>query len=138
MIWKRKGTLTVEAAFIGVFSVVAAGIVISFCLYVYQRCWYTQAACEIAMTGSGQGIFENHNALEIANEKWNVMQSECYPQPDSISADVTESRNGICITVSGSTPIWGRSGMNLSVKVSQKKIKPVSYIRKMAALMQKE
>lgn len=138
MKWKCRGALTVEAAFIGVFSIVVAGIVLSLWLYVYQRCWYTQAACEIAMTGSGQGIFENQNALGIANEKWAIMQTECYPQPDALTGTVTDGSKDICVRIAGRTPIWGRNGLNLSVEISQKKIKPVSYVRKMAALMQKE
>lgn len=138
MTWKQKGSLTVEAAFIGVFSVVTAGIVLSLWLYVYQRCWYTQAACEIAMTGSGQGIFINNNAIEIANEKWTIMQAECYPKPNGLSGAVTDGKDKTGIRIAGEAPVWGRSGLHWSVQISQKKIKPVSFVRKTAALMQKE
>lgn len=138
MRWKCKGSLTVEAAFIGVFSVVAAGLVLSFWLYVYQRCWYTQAACEIAMTAGGQEIFEDNETRKTANEKWAIMQTECYPKPHALSGTITDGKDEVNLAINGTTPIWGRDGLALSVKVSQKKVRPVSYVRKMAALMQKE
>ena len=53
---KMRGMITVEASFLIPMVVMAAGIMISLGIFVYQRCWYTQAACETVLAGSTQGI----------------------------------------------------------------------------------
>ena len=43
--WKRSGALTVEASVLFGTLCIVAGILISLTLHVYQRAWYTAAAC---------------------------------------------------------------------------------------------
>lgn len=36
--------------------------------YVYLRCWYTQAACEVSVQGSGYGVLEGRTGQEKAEK----------------------------------------------------------------------
>lgn len=133
---RAKGYLTVEASLTGTMAVIAAGIMISLCLYVYQRCWYTQAACETVLSGSSQGILKGSSAVQEAEEKWTVLKEEFYPLPTELSASSGGGKNEIRHTITGSTLVWGRNSLEFHVNAVQKLVRPVPFIRKTAALLE--
>ena len=45
---RKKGSLTVEASLVVSLCVMILTFLLSLTFYVYLRCWYTQAACEVS------------------------------------------------------------------------------------------
>ncbi|MGN1139605.1 MAG: TadE family protein [Oliverpabstia sp.] len=133
---KMRGMMTVEASFLIPMVIMAAGIMISLSIFVYQRCWYTQAACEAVLAGSTQGILKKSSGTEKAEERWNILKKECYPVPEEFSSLVSGSTDRVQIQITGSTPMWGRKGICMQISVSQKIVRPVKFIRKAAALIE--
>lgn len=133
-VWRKRAVMTVEASFLVPMAVMAAGIMISLCFHVYQRCWYTQAACETVIAGSTQGILKGDSGTGEAKGRWDILGKECYLVPQQFSASVGGGSDRIYINITGITPVWGRSGMNLNISESQNIIRPVKFIRKMSAL----
>lgn len=135
MKWKKKGSLTVEASFIISMSLITVGFMLSLCFYIYQRCWYTQAACESVLTGSAQGIWKGESVAEQAEKKWKSRKEEFYLKPESLTADCSGNKEQISLRISGKTTVWGKSALEFQTFASQKGIRPVRYIRKIQALM---
>lgn len=136
--WKRRGMLTVEASFIIPMAVLAAGIMLSLCFHVYQGCWYTQASCEIVLAGSTQGVLKGCSGVEKAQERWSVLEEEFYLLPHNLSGEVSGGKDELTMKVSGTTPVWGRCGFSMNVSTEQKLVRPVTFIRKIAALKKGE
>lgn len=135
MKWKKKGYLTVEASFVITLSILMTGFVISLCFHVYQRCWYTQAACETVLTGSGKGNLKGRSAQEKANEKWNVLKNECYLQPHNLKVQHFGGEDQVSCDIIGETSVWGGKSLGFHAQVSQKIIRPVIFIRRTEALL---
>lgn len=135
MKWKKKGSLTVEASFIISMSLITVGFMLSLCFYIYQRCWYTQAACESVLTGSAQGIWKGESMAEQAEKKWKSRKEEFYLKPESLTADCSGNKEQISLRISGKTTVWGKPALEFQTFTSQKGIRPVRYIRKIQALM---
>lgn len=131
---RKKGSVTVEASLLIPMAVMAAGIMISLCIHVYQRCWCTQAACETVLAGSTQGILKGSSGAEKAEERWKVLREECYPVPERFLANTGGNEDQVKVKITGETPVWGRKGIQMDITVSQKMIRPVKFIRKAAAL----
>lgn len=132
--FKKSAMLTVEASLLIPMAVMAAGIMISLSIFVYQRCWLTQAGCETVLAGSTQGILKERSGTEKAKERWNVLEKECYPYPKEFSSSVEGSTERVQMKIAGSTPVWGRKEFHMEIAVSQKIVRPVKFIRKVAAL----
>lgn len=131
---RKKGYLTVEASVILSMAVIAAGIVISLYIYVYQRCWYTQAVCETVLSGSSQGILKGSSVADAAEKKWETLKSEFYPEPINLSSSFGGGKDEIRHEITGETAVWGRNSFRFHVKAAQKPVRPVPFIRKTAAL----
>ena len=84
--WKCSGALTVEASVLFGTLCIVAGILISLTLHVYQRAWYTAAACESVLTGSGKGVLKETDGVAMTREKWELLRESFYPGPDGLSA----------------------------------------------------
>ena len=67
---RKKGSLTVEASLIVPLCVIILTFLLSLTFYVYLRCWYTQAGCEVSVQGSGYGVLEGRTGQEKAEKKW--------------------------------------------------------------------
>ena len=135
MKWKKKGSLTVEASFIISMSLITVGFMLSLCFYIYQRCWYTQVACESVLTGSAQGIWKGESMAEQAEKKWKSRKEEFYLKPESLTDDCSGNKEQISLRISGKTTVWGKPALEFQTFASQKGIRPVRYIRKIQALM---
>lgn len=132
--WKRRAVITVEASFLVPMAVMAVGIMISLSFHVYQRCWYTQAACETVLAGSAQGILKGDSGTEKAKERWDVLGTECYLVPQQFSSSMGGGSDKISINISGSTSVWGRPGIRLGISRTQDIVRPVKFIRKISAV----
>lgn len=65
---RKKGSLTVEASLVVPLCVMILTFLLSLTFYVYLRCWYTQAACEVSVQGSGYGVLEGRTGQEKAEK----------------------------------------------------------------------
>lgn len=66
---RKKGSLTVEASLIVPLCVIILTFLLSLTFYVYLRCWYTQAACEVSVQGNGYGVLEGRTGTGKSREK---------------------------------------------------------------------
>ena len=76
----KKGSLTVEASFVIPLSVMVMALVLSLGFFLYQRCWYTQAACETVLSGSTRAVLKGKSGEEEAKKRWDMMRKES-PMP---------------------------------------------------------
>ena len=129
-----KGSFTVEAAYLIPLILLILCLMSSLCLYVYQKSWASQAACEIAVFGSGQTKAENRDFNEAENRKWTDLKKECYIEPVSFAGDIQKDQRKIEVTIKGETFVPGREGIHFSVGCKQEIIRPESKIRKTEAL----
>ncbi len=65
----RQGSITVEAAVILPFTVLAVILMLYLCLYVHDRAWLTAAAEEAALCGSMEGVRCEGRPWETAEER---------------------------------------------------------------------
>ena len=57
------------------------------------------------------------------------------PMPwNQITSAITGSDDRLEVHIIGETPVWGRKSWKADVTVSQKIVRPVTYIRKLEAL----
>ena len=130
----KKGSLTVEASFVIPLSVMVMALVLSLGFFLYQRCWYTQAACETVLAGSTRAVLKGKSGEEEAKKRWDIMRNES-PMPwNQITSAITGSDDRLEVHITGETPVWGRKSWKADVTVSQKIVRPVTYIRKLEAL----
>lgn len=131
--WKRSGALTVEASVLFGTLCIVAGILISLTLHVYQRAWYTAAACESVLTGSGKGVLKEKDGAAMTREKWELLRESFYPEPDGLSAQVGGDEDMVRVQIQGNTVFWGTADVSFSLEKEMKILRPVTFVRKAAA-----
>ncbi|NCB91776.1 MAG: hypothetical protein EOM40_04285 [Clostridia bacterium] len=132
--YRVRGMLTVEASLLIPLAVIVFGIMLSLSFHVYQRCWYTQAACETVLYASISGVKKGTDGSAQAKEKWNTISGEFYLVPQKLTGVAGGNKDHAELNITGATPIWGREGIKFSIQKEHKIIKPVVFIRRAAAL----
>lgn len=130
---KYSGTVTVEASVLFGMLCIVAGILISLTIHVYQRAWYTAAACETVLTGSGKGILKEADGVALAQKKWETLCEDFYQEPDGFSSCVGGDEDIVQVQMKGNTLFWGYTDVAFSLEKQMKILRPVPFIRKMAA-----
>ena len=113
---RKKGSLTVEASLVVPLCVMILTFLLSLTFYVYLRCWYTQAACEVSVQGSGYGVLEG-----------SVFSGK------GISGEITGNQKEVRVKITGKVSVWGRPHLEFETKIGQKIIRPVIFVRKVIA-----
>lgn len=131
---RKKGSVTVEAALVVPICVMTIAILLSLTFYVYLRCWYTQTGCEASIQGSAYGVLKERDGQEKAMEKWKTRRRESGFTGKNISDEITGNKKEVQIRITGKLPVWGRKNLQFDSTVRQKILRPVSLIRKAAAL----
>lgn len=127
----KKGSLTVEASIIFPLGIMITGMVISLWIYSYQRCWYTQAACETAMYGSrGYGLEENQRKIQT-REKWNILKTLCYPKLEYEKSGIEEAPQRIKVFIKGHSV--GILPLKIQIQCEQRIPNPVRRICRIKA-----
>ena len=121
---RKKGSLTVEASLVVPLCVMILTFLLSLTFYVYLRCWYTQAACEVSVQGSGYGVLEGRTGQEKAEKKWKTK---------GISGEITGNQKEVRVKITGKVSVWGRPHLEFETKIGQKIIRPVIFVRKVIA-----
>ena len=122
---RKKGSLTVEASLVVPLCVMILTFLLSLTFYVYLRCWYTQAACEVSVQGrTGQ---------EKAEKKWKTKRSESGFSGKGISGEITGNQKEVRVKITGKVSVWGRPHLEFETKIGQKIIRPVIFVRKVIA-----
>lgn len=105
---RKKGSLTVEASLVVPLCVMILTFLLSLTFYVYLRCWYTQAACEVSVQGSGYGVLEGRTGQEKAEKKWKTKRSESGFSGKGISGEITGNQKEVRVKITGKVSVWGR------------------------------
>lgn len=129
----KKGSLTVEAALLmPVLLLVVMGILYLF-FWVHNRAWLTAAAYEAAISGSMEGIKEEGEVQETAEEKGRELGSTGFFGADNLTVQATAGKKVQVVynldTVSG----FGGFSWHLCAEGEAAVLKPVSWIRKVKA-----
>ena len=130
---RKKGSLTVEASLVVPLCVMILTFLLSLTFYVYLRCWYTQAACEVSVQGSGYGVLEGRTGQEKAEKKWKTKRSESGFSGKGISGEITGNQKEVRVKITGKVSVWGRPHLEFETKIGQKIIRPVIFVRKVIA-----
>lgn len=131
---RKKGSLTVEASLVVPLCVMILALVLSLTFYVYLRCWYTQTACEASVQGSGYGVLEGRTGSEKAEKKWRTRRSESGFSGKGVVGEVSGNEKEVQVKISGKVFVWGRQNLVFETRIKQKIIRPVTFVRKVAAL----
>ncbi len=132
--WKWRASLTVEAAFLVPLTVLAVGLILSLGIFLYERTWYTEAACEAVLSGTNRGVLNNRSALDLASLRFQTLETEAPMLPENYAGNVTGDDDTIKVSLEGKTPVWGRDGFSIQVEVSGQTVRPVKLLRQLAAL----
>lgn len=132
--WKVRASLTVEAACLVPLSIIATGVMLSLGIFLYQRAWYTQAACEAVLSGTTQAVLKDRSAMELTSKRWQILQEESAMIPVSINGGVSGNENRVNVKFGGRTPVWGLDDFIIQLDVSGQTIRPVKLLRQTAAL----
>ncbi len=130
---RKKGSLTVEASLVVSLCVMILTFLLSLTFYVYLRCWYTQAACEVSVQGSGYGVLEGRTGQEKAEKKWKTKRSESGFSGKCISGEITGNQKEVQVKITGKGVRVGKTASGFETKIGQKIIRPVTFVRKVTA-----
>ena len=85
-----------EASLVVPLCVMILTFLLSLTFYVYLRCWYTQAACEISVQGSGYGVLEGRTGQEKAekNGKQSVVKVDFREKVSQVRLQETRRKYG--------------------------------------------
>jgi len=129
-----KASLTVEASLVITMTIIVLGIMISLWIYKFQVCWYTQAVSECLLTGSNQAVLYEEDYVKAIERKWKMIKEENYLMPQNLTVQIEGKKDKICMEISGKTSAWGYSPLQFKTKLETGVVRPVSYIRKIAAV----
>ena len=115
---RKKGSLTVEASLVVPLCVMILTFLLSLTFYVYLRCWYTQAACEVSVQGSGYGVLEGRTGQEKAEKKWKTKRSESGFSGKGISGEITGNQKEVRTCDSAGISESGLSATGSMVQLS--------------------
>ena len=124
-----KASVTVEASFIVTIVMISVGILLSLWIFKFQECWYTQMANECLLTGSNLAILKEDSYINSVKAKWESVKEENHLKPKSLTAQIDGSDVRICMTICGSSPIWGMESLKLFIEQKIGIVKPVKFIR---------
>lgn len=132
-----RGSITVEAAVVVPLMWMVIFLVISLTVYVHQRTWYTEIACEAVITGSGQGAYKGKDASEEAKQVMNKRKQE-YEYPfEGADCTIAGGKDQVSARLSGSILFFLPQGYvekSYSSSVEAQVIRPVEFIRHLRAL----
>lgn len=130
-----KGSFTVEAALLMPFVLLVIFGAMYLCFFVHNRAWYTQAACETAVSAASESVRKCGNGKELAQIKGEEAASVVYPGMENLKLNVDAQNEKISIEIQGECR-WAIGGRRFTVraKESSKVIRPVSFMRKVNGL----
>ncbi|HIS26277.1 MAG TPA: hypothetical protein IAA57_05130 [Candidatus Pullilachnospira intestinigallinarum] len=131
--WKRSGALTVEASVLFGTLCIVMGILISLTIHVYRRAWYTAAACETVLTGSGRGVLKGTEGSALAQRKWEERKGDFFPEPEDFFSWAGGGEKNVQVQVQGSTVFWGCADLSFCLEKEMKILRPVTFVRQAAA-----
>lgn len=115
-------------------TILVSGIMLSLWIYKFQECWYTQAVSECLLTGSNKAVLYSDDYMSDMNRKWENVKRANFLTPQDFMAQIKGDKDKLIFQVSGKTPIWGGSPLQLEIEQEMEIVKPVAYIRKIAAI----
>ena len=127
--WK-KGSFTVESAFLITMAVMLTALLIVFTFYAHNKVWYTAAAYEAALAGNGRREGNEWDASASAKEKAeerSVQQVMPGSKPDIYAGS---SPWGTEVRYSGQRfPMFSEHLFTYTAEAKVEKVRPVKYLR---------
>ena len=108
-----------EASLVVPLCVMILTFLLSLTFYVYLRCWYTQAACEVSVQGSGYGVLEGRTGQE-KQRKMENKRSESGFSGKGISGEITGNQKEVRVKITGKVSVWGRPHLEFETKIRTK------------------
>ena len=132
----RKGSLTVEAAYIVPAAVFVIALLLVLQFFVHNRNYYTAAALEAALLGNGRAVKDTCELEGEAAERARDRSSE-QPFPGSRPGSAVRcTRTGTSVSYSGQHfPAFDR-WFSWEIDKTVKKVRPVRILRKLHTLRQ--
>ena len=131
--WITAGYLTLESSILFPTICIMTGVMLSLAIHVYQRAWYTAAACESVLTGSGAGVMKGTDGAGKTKEKWEELQKSFYLEAERLWTQTQGDQDSVMVRAEGNTVFWGIRGMEFAVQEEMKILRPVEFVRKAAA-----
>ncbi len=127
----KKGSLTVEMAFLmPVFLLVLMGS-IYLCFYVHNRAWLSAAAHESALLGCQELRRQDPDPETAARVRGKQLLSTRLFGAENLQMQVSQSQNKITVRFDADTiASYGGLAWHLSVEAEEKGIDPVGFIWK--------
>ena len=123
--WKR-GSYTVEAAFLVPVAVMLTALLIVYTFYVHNKVWYTAAAWECVLTG-----LEAKESGETTEETWQEVKSQQPLPVGSVQTDISASGQTISVQIHGQMqPLPGIGEMGFDISAKRSALKPAALLRK--------
>lgn len=126
----KKGSITAEAVFViplclmAVFALLMAG----FCLH--HKSWYTMAAQSCVYAGTA-----DKRDRAAAAACWEEIKQKQYFPVSSVSAQVTETGDGLRVKVEGRVSgLWGLKGAAFQAQAERREISPPELLRRIRRL----
>lgn len=124
--WKR-GSFTVEAAFLIPVTVMLLALLLVYCFYRHNHVWYTAAAAEAALVGNGRLI--DQTAAAAAAERAEARIRDQVMPGSAPETEITSDTSG--------TGVWFRNQLfpafselfSFETGVKIQKVRPVNYLR---------
>ena len=127
--WK-KGSFTVEAAFL-VPAAVMITVLLIFCIfYVHNQVWYGTAALEAALAGNGRTEGSGKSAEETA-KSCAVKRAEEQVMPgETPSVEARDSGTGIYVSFRGNIfPLFAGWSFYCLAEAEVERVRPVKFLR---------
>ncbi len=126
---KKKGSMTVEMAFLmPVFLLVLIGC-IYLCFFVHNRVWLSAAAHESALLGCQEIRRKDADPEMAARVRGKLLLSTKLFGAENLQMQVEQRQNVVTVRFDADTiASFGGLGWHLTVEASEKGIDPVGYI----------
>lgn len=128
--FKKKGSLTVEAAFVVPVCLTVCFLVLQSLFYLHHVSWYTAAAWECVLTGMQQG-----QEQETANERWQKVRKQQTLPVGTIQADADTSGSSCRMEIRGTmSALAGLPAMEFKVTVKRSAQDAAAFLRRVKRL----
>lgn len=124
--FRKKGSLTVEAAFVVPLCLMVCFFLLQALLYLHHVSWYTAAAWECVLTGLQEG-----EDTEPGQARWQSLKAQQVLPVGTLQAETDFSGNTVGMRIRGSMrALAGIPSMTFDLKIQRSVQKPASFLRK--------
>lgn len=125
-VFRKKGSLTVEAVFVVPLCLLVCFFLLQMLLYLHHVSWYTAAAWECVLTGMQEG--ENR---ETAQERWQTLKEQQPLPVGTLRAEVNSAGKTVSLRIRGGmSALYGIPSVTFDLNIRRSLQEPASFLRK--------